>query len=78
MKETHDTEEFDNVLNAIENLNEEDAKGFLKIIFGKLNIFEKGNGTFSNDQLIKEVSSIYNQKIPKTIEIREKQKEKNS
>ena len=71
-----DTKEFENVLNAVDNLTGDDAKGFLKIIYANFDIYENGN--YTSDQLIKEVSSIYSQKILRAVELRNAKKKEPS
>ncbi|MBR3121207.1 hypothetical protein [Oceanobacillus profundus] len=67
MKDTTDT------LNAVENLTEEDAKAFLKLIYANIDIFKNGNYTI--EKLIEEISSFYSQKIIRTVELRNAIKE---
>jgi len=63
--------EFDSTIDAINQLSEEDAKAFLKIIYGHFNNYETGTGaSYTSEQLIKEVASIYSEKILKVNELR--------
>lgn len=73
MKDTTDTSEFEDTLNAVENLTEEDAKAFLKLIYANIDIFKNGNYTI--EKLIEEISSFYSQKIIRTVELRNAIKE---
>ncbi len=75
MKDTTDTSEFEDTLNAVENLTEEDAKAFLKLIYANIDIFKNGNGNYTIEKLIEEISSFYSQKIIRTVELRNAIKE---
>ncbi|SHG79026.1 hypothetical protein [Ornithinibacillus halophilus] len=44
MKENYNTDEFESMVNTINNLSEEDAKALLKIIYGFINTAMTGNG----------------------------------
>ncbi|WP_339229302.1 hypothetical protein NSQ77_05205 [Oceanobacillus sp. FSL K6-2867] len=76
MKETTDTSDFENTLNAVDNLTEEDAKAFLKLIYANLDIYKNGNGNYTIEKLVEEISFFYSQKIIRAVELRKAKKEK--
>ncbi|MFB5251572.1 hypothetical protein ACE38F_14440 [Bacillus mycoides] len=71
MKERDSLIEFDEVIENIDNLTGEDARAFLKFIHGYLSIVEEGDGTFTNNEFVEKVSSLYKKDLPKVIKIRE-------
>ncbi|WP_010094679.1 hypothetical protein [Ornithinibacillus scapharcae] len=72
MKETTDINEFDNTLNAVNNLTEEDAKSLLKIIYGFVNTAMTGNGGDKVKlEVVNKVSDIY-KRIPELNKLRNK------
>ncbi len=63
LKETT-TNEFDNTLNAVNNLSEEDAKSLLKIIYGFVNTALTGDGGDKVKlEVVDKLSNIY-KRIP--------------
>lgn len=63
LKETT-TNEFDNTLNAVNNLSEEDAKSLLKIIYGFVNTALTGDGGNKVKlEVVDKLSNIY-KRIP--------------
>ncbi len=71
LKESGHSNGFDTIINEIDQLIEEDAKAFLKIIYTRFNLFEKGNGAYTSERLIDDVLSTF-KRIPTANEIREK------
>ncbi|MDX8363440.1 hypothetical protein [Cytobacillus sp. IB215316] len=72
MKKTTDTNEFENTINAIRNLSEDDAKSLLKVIYGYVNTAMTGNGGDKFKlEVIDEVSDIY-KRIPDLNTLRNK------
>lgn len=72
LKETTDTNELDNTLNAVNNLTEEDAKSLLKIIYGFVNTAMTGNGGNKVKlEVLNKVSDIY-KRIPELNKLRNK------
>jgi len=72
MKETSSVNEFDLMLNTINNLSEEDAKSLLKIIYGFVNTAITGEG--GNEvklEVINKISGIY-KRIPELNDLRKK------
>jgi len=72
MKETSNVNEFDLMLNTINNLSEEDAKSLLKIIYGFVNTAITGEG--GNEvklEVINKISGIY-KRIPELNDLRNK------
>ncbi|MFD2212149.1 hypothetical protein [Metabacillus endolithicus] len=72
MKETSSVNEFDLMLNTINNLSEEDAKSLLKIIYGFVNTAITGEG--GNEvklEVINKISGIY-KRIPELNDLRNK------
>ncbi|WP_251394624.1 hypothetical protein [Metabacillus litoralis] len=70
MKETSNLNEFDLMLDAINNLTEEDAKSLLKIIYGFVNTATTGEG--GNEvklEVINKLSGIY-KRIPELNDLR--------
>ncbi|MCM3163526.1 hypothetical protein [Metabacillus litoralis] len=70
MKETSNLNEFDLMLDAINNLTEEDAKSLLKIIYGFVNTAITGEG--GNEvklEVINKLSGIY-KRIPELNDLR--------
>lgn len=65
---------FQSVLHTVNQLSEEDAKSFLKIIYGKMDNYKSSGESISSDMFIKEMESIYHDKIPRNIQLRVKQK----
>lgn len=64
LKETTDTNEFENMLHAINHLTEDDAKSFLRLIYGFVNTAMTGNGGDKVKlEVVHKVSDIY-KRIP--------------
>ncbi|NRG44277.1 hypothetical protein HRF87_05805 [Bacillus sp. CRN 9] len=64
-----ETTELDSILLHINQLNEEEAKAFLKLIYARINIYEKGNGNYLAEKLIKDISDVFT-KVPEATQIR--------
>lgn len=70
MKETPDTKEFENTIDAVNNHIDEDAKSLLKIIYGFINTAMTGNGGDKVKlEIAGKISDIY-KRIPELNEIR--------
>ncbi|WP_456276408.1 hypothetical protein [Bacillus sp. AK128] len=70
MKETIDTDEFENTLDAVNHLTEDDAKSLLKMIYGFVNFAMTGNGGDTMRlEILEKVSDIY-KRIPDLNELR--------
>jgi polyhydroxyalkanoate synthesis regulator phasin len=46
---------YDDTLKTINNLNEKEAKSFLKLIYAKIDIVKHGNGKYSSKECISEL-----------------------
>ncbi|NAP00450.1 hypothetical protein FRY77_31190 [Halomonas sp. MG34] len=72
MKKTSHTDAFENTINAVNQLTEEDAKSVLRLIYGYVDTAMTGNG---GDQVklevVDRVSTIYHC-IPELTELRKK------
>lgn len=67
-----DTMEFENILNSVDNLNCEDAKSLLKVIYGFVNTAMTGNGGDKVKlEIIDRISEIY-KRIPDMQKLRDK------
>ncbi|MEC1158621.1 hypothetical protein [Cytobacillus horneckiae] len=64
-----ETTVLDSMLQNIDQLNEEEAKAFLKLIYTRINIYEKGNGNYLAEKLIKDISNVFT-RIPEVTQIR--------
>lgn len=72
MKETTDTKAFENTIDAINQLTEDDAKSLLKIIYGFVNTAMTGNGGNKMKlELLYMISDVY-KRIPDLNEIRKR------
>ncbi|MGY0694562.1 hypothetical protein ACW2QC_17570 [Virgibacillus sp. FSP13] len=72
MTETTDTNGFDNTLDAVNNLTEEDAKSLLKIIYGFVaTAMIGGGGDKVKLEVINKLSNIY-KRIPDLNNLRDK------
>lgn len=70
MKETTDTKQFENTINAVNHLTENDAKSLLKIIYGLVDTAMTGNGGDKVKlEVLHKVSDIY-KSIPELNELR--------
>lgn len=70
MKETNDTKEFENTIDAVTNLTDEDAKSLLRLIYGFINTAITGNGGDKVKlEIVDKISDIY-KRIPELNEIR--------
>lgn len=66
--------EFEHVMKAIEHLHEGDARAFLKFIYGRLNIYETGDGKYRIEQLVEDISSYFKEETPRAVEMRKRKK----
>ncbi|MBN6889864.1 hypothetical protein AB1L05_25310 [Cytobacillus horneckiae] len=64
-----ETTELDSMLQHINQLNEVEAKAFLKLMYARINIYEKGNGNYLAEKLIEDISDVFT-KIPEVTQIR--------
>jgi hypothetical protein len=72
LKETTDTNEFDNTINAVNHLTEDDAKSVLRLIYGFVDIAMMRNGGDKVKlEVVDKVSDIY-KRIPDLNELRNK------
>lgn len=72
MKETTDSNEFDNTIDAVNHLTEADAKTLLKLIYGFVNTALTGNGGDAVKlEVVDKVSDIYKH-IPEFNKLRNK------
>ncbi len=72
VKETMDTNEFENTINNINHLTEDDAKSLLRLIYGFVNTAITGNGGDTVKlEVVDKVSDIY-KRIPDLNELRSK------
>lgn len=72
MKETTDTKAFENTIDAVNQLTEDDAKSLLKIIYGFVNTAMTGNGGNKMKlELLYMISDVY-KRIPDLNEIRKR------
>ncbi|EOO13431.1 hypothetical protein IG9_04844 [Bacillus cereus HuA2-9] len=71
MKEADSLREFDEIIENIDQLTEEDARVFLKFIHGYLSIVEEGDGTFTHSDFVEKVSRLYKKDLAKLIKLRE-------
>ncbi|SIR75672.1 hypothetical protein SAMN05878494_4600 [Bacillus cereus] len=71
MKERDSVREFDEIIENIDQLTGEDARAFLKLIHGYLNIVEEGDGTFTHSDFVEKVSRFYKKDVAKVIKLRE-------
>ncbi|GGA90024.1 hypothetical protein [Ornithinibacillus halotolerans] len=70
MKETNDVKEYEDTLDAVNHLYEEDAKSLLRLIYGFINTANSGNGGDKVKlEIVDKISDIYKQ-IPELNEIR--------
>mgnify|MGYP001480163704 CR=1 FL=1 len=70
MKEINDTKEFDNTIDAVSNLTDEDAKSLLRLIYGFINTAITGSGGDKVKlEIVDKISDIY-KRIPELNEIR--------
>ncbi|AIF45060.1 hypothetical protein [Virgibacillus sp. SK37] len=60
MKEATDTNEFENTINAVNHLTEDDAKSLLRLIYGFVDTAMTGNGGDKVKlEVVDKVSNIY-------------------
>ncbi|RLL48487.1 hypothetical protein D8M04_04310 [Oceanobacillus piezotolerans] len=72
MKEYNDTNHFENTIDAINHLTEEDAKSLLRLIYGFVDTAMTGNGGDKVKlEVLHKVSDIY-KRIPGLNELRKK------
>lgn len=72
LKETTNTNEFENTIDAVNNLTEEDAKSLLRLTYGFVNTAMTGNGGDKVKlEVVHKVSDIY-KRIPDLNELRNK------
>lgn len=72
LKETTDTKAFENTIDAVNQLTEDDAKSLLKIIYGFVNTAMTGNGGNKMKlELLYMISDVY-KRIPDLNEIRKR------
>ncbi len=72
LKETTDTKAFENTIDAVNQLTEDDAKSLLKIIYGFVNTAMTGNGGNKMKlELLYMISNVY-KRIPDLNEIRKR------
>ena len=74
LKETTNTNEFDNTIDAVNHLTEDDAKSLLKIIYGFVDTAMTGNGGDKvKIEVVEKISNHY-KRIPDLIKLRNKEK----
>ena len=74
LKETTNTNEFDNIIDAVNHLTEDDAKSLLKIIYGFVDTAMTGNGgDKAKIEVVEKISNHY-KRIPDLIKLRNKEK----
>lgn len=78
MENPNERLDLDDILAIIEKLSEEDAKSFLKIIYGKLVNFKYSTEDITKENIINDIETIFSEKIPKLLQIREEQKNKST
>ncbi len=72
MKETTDINEFENTIDAVKHLTEDDAKSLLRLIYGLIDTAMTGNGGDKVKlEVVEKVSDIY-KRIPDLNELRKK------
>ena len=72
MRETTDINEFENTIDAVNHLTEDDAKSLLKLIYGFIDTAMTGNGGDKVKlEVVEKVSDIY-KRIPDLNELRKK------
>ena len=60
LKETTNTNEFDNTLDAVNHLTEDDAKSLLKLIYGFVDTAMTGNGGDKvKIEVVEKISNLY-------------------
>jgi len=70
LKENTDTKEFENTIDAVNHLTEEDAKSLLRLIYGYVNTAMTGNGGDKVKlEILHKISEIY-KNIPYLNELR--------
>ncbi|SES02439.1 hypothetical protein SAMN04487944_11579 [Gracilibacillus ureilyticus] len=70
LKDTTDTKEFENTINAVNDLTDDDAKSLLRLIYGFVNTAMTGNGGEKVKlEVVQKVSDIY-KRIPELNELR--------
>ncbi|MEK5269617.1 hypothetical protein NSR00_01980 [Aeribacillus sp. FSL K6-8394] len=78
MESPNERLDLDDILAIIEKLSEEDAKSFLKIIYGNLVNFKYSTEDITKENIINDIETIFSEKIPKLLQIREEQKNKST
>ena len=74
LKETTNTNEFDNIIDAVNHLTEDDAKSLLKIIYGFVDTAMTGNGGDKvKIEVVEKISNHY-KRIPDLIKLGNKEK----
>lgn len=74
LKETTNTNEFDNTIDAVNHLTEDDAKSLLKIIYGFVDTAMTGNGGDKvKIEVVEKISNHY-KRIPDLIKLRNEEK----
>ena len=72
MRETTDINEFENTIDAVNHLTEDDAKSLLRLIYGLIDTAMTGNGGDKVKlEVVEKVSDIY-KRIPDLNELRKK------
>jgi hypothetical protein len=74
LKKWDDTYKLTDVLSDVESLTGDDAKSFLKLIYGTLSNHYTGNGPDTSEQVLQNIVSFYHGKIQKCLELRSKAK----
>jgi len=70
LKENNDTEEFENTINAVNNLTDEDAKTLLRLIYGFIDTATTGSGGDKVKlEIVDKISNIY-KRVPELNELR--------
>ena len=74
LKETTNTNEFDNTIDAVNHLTEDDAKSLLKLIYGFVDTAMTGNGGDKvKIEVVEKISNHY-KRIPDLNKLRNKEK----
>lgn len=74
LKETANTNEFDNTIDVVNHLTEDDAKSLLKLIYGFVDTAMTGNGGDKvKIEVVEKISNLY-KRIPDSNKSRNKEK----
>ncbi|CDQ41796.1 hypothetical protein [Virgibacillus salexigens] len=68
---------YDNVLNCVNEMKEEEAKAFLKQVYARIDIALNGNGEYDSQKFLKDLDGKFKELVEVTKKEKEKKKEKN-